>query len=158
MMPENNMFQTFPVQNSNYGYDNPPINWNGRNNMNMGVNQNPYVGGPIANRNQGSFSSIPVRVVFSPEQIAPQDIPTNGTPAIFPLNDGSKIVVRSMLGNGLFDEKVYVLQQNSQQQASEFDQVMMRLSGIENSLNQVLSDLYGSKSQSSQEVEGKKNE
>lgn len=154
-METNNLFQSYG--NGNQTQNNNP-NWYRYSDMN--INQpSPYGNMGFINRTSTStpsLSNIPVRVVFSPEQIAPQEIPTNGTPALFPLSDGSCIIARSLLGNGRFDERVYVLQprnqqNNDQNQVSEFEQVMKRLENIESSLNQVLNDLYGSKSQPNQE-------
>lgn len=147
-METNNFFQN--QANQNYGN----MNWTGQNNMN--VNQQPYYNNFVSRPVINPSNNIPVRVVFSPEQIAPQEIPTNGTPALFPLSDGSKIIARSLAGSGLFEERIYVLQPQNvlpddQNKVSEFDQVMTRLGNIEESLNRVLNDLYGSKSQSSQE-------
>lgn len=100
--------------------------------------------------------SIPVRVVFSPEQISPQEIPTNGMPAIFPLNDGSKIIVKSLLPNGMFDEQVYIPEPKSQpqpvaqgivqnNQPNPMEQLLSRMDSFEATLNKVLGDLYGQK-------------
>lgn len=68
------------------------------------------------NNTQNSFSSGPVsknylvgRLIFSPEQITPQEIPTDGTPALFPLNDGSCIYAKSLQPDGTFAEWRYVL-------------------------------------------------
>lgn len=50
------------------------------------------------------------RLVFSPDQITPQEIPTDGTPAIFPLDDRSAIYVKSIKPDGSgFAEYRYVL-------------------------------------------------
>lgn len=53
---------------------------------------------------------LPGRLVFSPDQITPQEIPTNGTPAIFPLDDGSAIYVKVFQPDGTFGEYKYVLE------------------------------------------------
>lgn len=111
-----------------------------------------------------SFSNMPVKVVFSPEQITPQDIPINGTPALFPLNDGSKIIVKSLLSNGLFDEQVYVLQprvnndQNEQAKINEFGQLTKRIEVLETALTKVMNDLYGPKNNQNQEGSVNQNE
>lgn len=117
--------------------------WGGGGNMN-------YMQSTPQMQNQTSY--IPVRVVFSPEQIAPQEIPTNGSPALFPLSDGSRIIVKSLLPNGMFDEQIYVLQKNEapQQQEkpmSDFDQVINRLGHMEEKMNQIMQDLYGNKNE-----------
>ncbi len=140
-METNNLFQNQARQqmptNNNY------MNWNGQNNNYM----QGYGGATTQTIGyRGAQQTIPVRVVFSPEQIAPQEIPTNGTPALFPMSDGSCIIAKSLLPNGMFDERVYTLAPrngNAQNQPSEFDQVMNRLGSIENSLKAVINDLYG---------------
>lgn len=137
-MDGNSLFQGQGNQ-MNYGGG---INWGSQN-----ANQAQYYGSNYMGRTTAtSFSNMPVRVIFSPEQIAPQDIPTNGTPALFPLFDGSRIIAKRVMGNGMIEESVYALQQpvqNGPQGPSEFDQVMSRLGGIEDSLKRVLNDLYG---------------
>ncbi len=153
-MVTDNIFQNYGTNyqqpNNNFNY------WNTQNNQLP--NQPPYYNNGFM-RQAPMSSNIPVRVVFSPEQINPQEIPTNGTPALFPLSNGSKIIARSLSSNGMFEERNYVLQQEDQNpQNNEFEQVMTRLGNIENSLNQVLNDLYGSKSQTAQEGVVNKNE
>lgn len=146
----------------------PTVNWNSpsaNQYIQMPQQQFGYVNQrPIQPTNRPMGSNIPVRVVFSPDQISPQEIPTDGSPAIFPLNDGKSIIVRFLGQNGMFEESVYTLQpknmpNDSSQPAppSEFEQVMMRLGSIEQNLNQILGDLYGSKNQTV-ESEGKGNE
>ena len=71
-----------------------PSNWNQRYGAPRSVVQNYLIG----------------RLIFSPEQITPQEIPTDGTPAIFPLNDGSTIYVKSYQPNGEFADYKYVLE------------------------------------------------
>lgn len=157
-METNNLFQNWASQNQGNQCPNNNLNyWSGGSNTNQVP---PYGGGFINRSSSPNPSNIPVRVVFSPEQIAPQEIPLNGTPALFPLSDGSRIIARSLLGNGLFDERVYVLQSDNpaNNQPSEFDQVMMRLGKIEQSLDRVLGDLYGTKAQNDQEGAVNKNE
>lgn len=161
-MDTNSLFRNWGNQNPSNSFGNGNLNYFQY--RDMGLNQPQNYGGGFINRTSTPYpSNIPVRVVFSPEQIAPQEIPTNGTPALFPLNDGSCIIARSLLENGRFDERVYVLQtnnasENQQSQNSEFEQVMKRLGNIEESLNKVLNDLYGTKNQESQKGEEKKNE
>lgn len=106
---------------------------------------------------RSQLSPIPVRVVFSPEQISPQEIPTNGMPAIFPLNDGSRIIVKSLLPNGTFSEAVYVPeitapvepqhQQPQIQQTNPVEEMSKRLEVVEERINKILSDLYGNKNE-----------
>lgn len=141
--------------------------WTNQNNHNQQQynNWNPnwynYSGNSILNNRIQSTvqpNNIPVRVIFSPEQIAPQEIPTNGTPALFPLSDGSKIIARALTGNGTFDERIYVLQPrnvqtNEETVPSEFDQIMNRLGNIEENLGNILRDLYGPKDDSTSKKE-----
>lgn len=125
-----------------------PMNWNGM----MPPYQQPQ---------RPQLSPIPVRVVFSPEQISPQEIPTNGTPAIFPLNDGSRIIVKSLLPSGDFGEMIYVpevptpvepqpqsqIQQPQAPQINPVEEVSKRLEVVEERMNKILSDLYGNKNE-----------
>lgn len=102
----------------------------------------------------GSSTGLNGRVVFSAEQIVPQEIPTNGQWAYFPLNDGSFIIGRCLLPNGDYGQRIYQLIQPQQnQQGSEFEQVMNVLNSIQATLGKVMNDLYGSKTETqSQEV------
>lgn len=157
-MESDNFFQNQTIQGFN-PYPHQGFNWNGQNNSTISSGSQCY-NNPYLTRN----SNIPVRTVFSPEQISPQDIPTNGTPALFPLADGSCIIARRLLPNGLFEERVYTFappknqNENAPQTPTEFDQVMERLGSIESGLKQVLNDLYGSKIQINQQPQEVKNE
>lgn len=91
--------------NPYYGNFNTPqqrmdqSNWNNRgwDSVRSSMNQN-YLNG---------------RLIFSPDQITPQEIPSDGTPAIFPLDDGSAIYVKSVKPDGSgFAEYKYVLEKS----------------------------------------------
>lgn len=59
------------------------------------------------------------RLVFSPDQITPQEIPTDGTPAIFPLDDGSAIYVKSLNPDGRsFSEYRYVREKTQPEESN----------------------------------------
>lgn len=147
-----------PNQN-NYGnqmnYSNYQNNGNYNSNYSNNVNGNAWTG--YCNNVQQQFqyqdqrpsgfvsqnNNVPVRVIFNPDQISPQEIPTDGTPALFPLNDGKMIILKSMMRDGTFNELRYVLQMpDGSTEESEFDQVMSRLLSIESALQKVVEDLY----------------
>lgn len=120
---------------------NSPTNWNKGWDSVRFVNQNYLVG----------------RLIFSPDQITPQEIPTNGTPALFPLNDGSCIYAKSLQPDGTFAEWRYVLDKPveteknvtvsprevkeddpNSQKASNYDELVKRVDFLEQMLNMVL--------------------
>ncbi len=76
---------------------NQQMNWRGQNNY---INQTGI---------QNQHSALPGRVIFHPDQIFPQEIPTDGSPAIFPLMDGSCIIVRAIGPNGNLIDEQYAL-------------------------------------------------
>lgn len=119
-------------QNQDY-YMNNNVRW-------MGPTQNNYMGRTTAS--QQSIPSIPGRVVFSKDQISPQDIPSTGSPAVFPFSDGSAIIVRAIGIRGNLEEQVYVPMPENQPREEQNDPlnlVMARLDKIEGVLTAALS-------------------
>lgn len=112
------------------------------------------------------------RLVFSPDQITPQEIPTDGTPAIFPLDDGSAIYVKTFQPDGTFGEYKYVLEkpkdpkQDAQQEVSNaepspdqnveksktYDDLVKRIDFLEQVVNELLK---APKKQPDQNIENK---
>lgn len=108
-------------------------NWGGRNSFPTTMTSPP---GPVPM----NITGIPGRVVASPQEIKPNDIPMDGSAAIFPMADDSCIYAKCWAADGgiqtirYIPEKVAQAAQN--QGPSEFDQVMTRLDKIEQMLGQ----------------------
>lgn len=92
-------------------------------------------------------SYLPGRIVFSPEQISPQEIPTDGNPAVFPLFDGSKIIAKFYREDGTYGENVYqlVTPPKPKNVQDNYEEVSSRLKSLEDNLNKVMNDLYTEK-------------
>ncbi len=153
-MTTNNIFQN----NQNNAMNNYSNNWNGRNNM--GMNQNNFYNGGCVPRYEPSM--VPVKVIYSVDQIMAYEVPTNGTPALFPFHDGSKIIARCLTPDGRFMDSVYVLENSNSSNDVRNDQndnvnneLLKRIEILENNLDNLLKDLYGSKNQTNQEGENK---
>lgn len=140
-MQTNNLFQGNP--NGVPNNQDPYIANSGRLNVGWGNQMNGNM--PYTNRYMSNNSALPGRVVFSPDQISPQEIPTNGCPAIFPLSDGKTIIVKALLPNGMFDEQRFVLDEpvmtEEAPKESEFDQMMRRIDALEENFNNALKNL-----------------
>lgn len=123
--------------NPYYGNFNTPqqrtdqSNWNNRDwdTVRSSMNQN-YLNG---------------RLIFSPDQITPQEIPSDGTPAIFPLDDGSAIYVKSVKPDGSgFAEYKYVLDRPVETEKTigkstiNYDDLVKRIDFLEQVVNELL--------------------
>lgn len=49
---------------------------------------------------QPSYSVIPGRIVNTPDEIRPNEVPNDGSIAVFPLNDGSAVYLKYFTGEG----------------------------------------------------------
>lgn len=140
-MPNPNLFANqMPMQQPMMPPDALPpwwVNpWLGHAMNNAGMGQN----GPQNQNQQQSTrqkqASLIGRVVNSPNDITPDDIPTNGMPAIFPMADGSGIMVKALGNDFKVQDAIYVLQQPApvEQKPSEFEMLMQRLTQIESAI------------------------
>ena len=57
---------------------------------------------------QPQTPSLVGRIVTANDQIPPAEIPSNGTPAYFPMQDGSAILVKVWNGNGTINTVRYI--------------------------------------------------
>lgn len=108
-------------------------NWNGlqyqMNQMGMGSSLGRQ---SIPTIKQGIF---PGRIINNPDEVMPNEVPSNGNPAIFPSTDWSCIWVKAYGADGLIHPLCYRLDQpDTSKQPSEFDQVMQRLNKIEETM------------------------
>ena len=109
-------------------------NWVGRNAFPMTQTSTPSAVPPAA---------IPVlhgRVVGSPQEIRPNEIPMDGTASLFPMADDSCIYAKAWGPDGMIQTIRYVPEKpidgTQPQTPSEFDQVIARLDKIEQLLGQ----------------------
>ena len=123
---------------------NPSPNMPSRPNNGYGAPQtanyyNPYYVNPNFNQQvpiQPRPDYLAGRVVSSEKDIRPNEVPMDGSSAIFSQVDRSCIHVKWWGNNGLIEGVTYVLQQSENQQTAQspFDEILTRLDKIEKSL------------------------
>lgn len=80
------------------------------------------------------------RSISANDQIPPKEIPSDGSPAYFPMQDGSAILVKVWTGNGTIQTVRYIpeqVQQASPQtptDTSSNEEILKRLDSLENKL------------------------
>lgn len=78
------------------------------------------------------------RIVNDISEVNLNEIPQNGTPAIFPNKDGTKVTVRTFGGDGLVHDNIYILQSDENKIdpiAQSLDAIFDKLEKIEKRLN-----------------------
>lgn len=141
--------------NQNMGMPQP--NWNGGANSWLGsvnqqnlMNQNQIMGqqnttiNPAQMQNMNNASQmlnvvpgLQGRVINTPQEIVPGEIPMNGTRSVFPAYDGSRIYVKYWDNNAQLQTDIYILEQQIQPQQANYnglDEILNRLSNIESML------------------------
>lgn len=85
------------------------------------------------------------RMVDPTDQLRASDVPADGTPAYFPVNDGSAILVKIQLNNGLIQTIKYVPEPQQSQQTQETaqdpaiqDKLMEKLDKLESMQSQIM--------------------
>lgn len=82
------------------------------------------------------------RMVDPTDQLRASDVPADGTPAYFPVNDGSAILVKIQLNNGLIQTIKYVPEpqqtQETAQDPSVQDKLMEKLDKLESMQSQIM--------------------
>ena len=74
------------------------------------------------------------RSISANDQIPPKEIPSDGSPAYFPMQDGSAILVKVWTGNGTIQTVRYVpeqVQQPSQPEEHSNEEILKRLESLE---------------------------
>lgn len=135
---------TMPIGNQMMGQPQPTMqstpNWNRPVFSNGNQNYLPYnqqmpstVGGMTQ-----PIPSLSGRMVTSPQEIRPNEVPMDGSVSFFPSSDGSYIYAKFWGPDGNIQTRVFVPEQpvsmEGTQTSSEFDQVMARLDKIEQML------------------------
>lgn len=96
---------------------------------------------------QPQTPSLVGRIVTANDQIPPAEIPSNGTPAYFPMQDGSAILVKVWNGNGTINTVRYIPEpaqpapQPQPQDNSAQEEILRRLESLENKLTSLTNSL-----------------
>lgn len=102
------------------------------------ANSQPVLNQPSVNRRAGSgFSG---KIITNFNEILPEEVPSNGAPAIFPLADGSGILVKALDSNYNMQNQFYVKQEintgtEGNEQPTEAQMILQRLERIESILS-----------------------
>ena len=81
--------------------------------------------------------------VTANDQIPVSEVPQNGTPAYFPMRDGSSILVKSWQPDGTIATVRYIpeVQQSQHQEPSQQDEILMRLESLESKITSLTDSL-----------------
>lgn len=81
--------------------------------------------------------------VTANDQIPVSEVPQTGTPAYFPMQDGSSILVKSWQPDGTINTVRYIpeVQQSIPQEPSHQDEILKRLDSMEQKLNSLTESL-----------------
>lgn len=111
----------------------PTMNWNlPTSNYVQPIQNNTFATPPVQQTPQRTY--IPGRIVNAAEEIKPNETPGDGSIAIFPFADRSKILIKEMTANGTIADSVYVLQPRESTQTQNVDvltPILARLDEIE---------------------------
>ena len=86
---------------------------------------------------------IPGRFVNNPNEIVPQEVPMDGSVALFPVADGSRIYMKGWDNNGGIQTRSYVLEGAGEQPSDPLSLVMQRLDNIESMLKKQKPGYHG---------------
>ena len=130
-----------PVYNQNYNMGFNP-QWPGYNPLSQanpalpnGTYQQP--GPTLQSMNQSQITPVFGKWIDSPSEIAPKDVPMDGTVALFPSRKGDVIYAKAWDSNGAIATIEFHPVRNSDQastQSSEYGAIMEKLSRIEERL------------------------
>ncbi len=87
------------------------------------------------------------RSISANDQIPPKEIPSDGSPAYFPMQDGSAILVKVWTGNGTIQtvryipEQVQQPSQPNQPEDSSNTEILKRLESLENKITSLTDSL-----------------
>ena len=87
---------------------------------------------------QPNYSVIPGRIVNNPDEIRPNEVPNDGSIAVFPLNDGSAVYLKYFTGEGRINTVKFTVESPETQivdgvpnQNGGFAEINQRLERIE---------------------------
>lgn len=119
--------------------------------MNIGSQMGGYQSDQTAQQN----GRIPARAISSLNDVAPNETPSDGSPALFAMTDRSRIYLREVTQNGTIATSEYVLAGNDQQETPKdnlLQTVLDRLDNIERMLKKNTKTRYKPKSTQQQEA------
>lgn len=87
-------------------------------------NRTPYQDPTMMNQQpvkpaQNPVPTIPARIIASPEEIAPNEVPSDMTPALFLQNDSQAIYMAVVNRRGVIDQFKYVLEQQPTEESTQ---------------------------------------
>lgn len=82
-------------------------------------------------------------IVTANDQIPVSEVPQNGAPAYFPMQDGSSILAKSWQPDGTIATVSYIpeVQQSQPQEPSQQDEILRRLESLEGKITQLTESL-----------------
>lgn len=118
-------------QGSQMGTMQQPVNMPG---FQLPYPEAPGIGGAPLNRPL----TIPGRMIYSPDEIMPQEVPMDGSVSLFPMHDWSCVYGKWWTSNGKIQTVKFVLEQPKKQ----IDESAVSLSDISERLNKVEQYLF----------------
>lgn len=113
--------QNTPVYSSGGGYNPTTVGMPGYSQNSVGGNQTP--------------GNIPGRLVDSPDEIAPKEVPMDGSLGVFPLRDGSGIITKSWMSDGTIRTTRFVKEEQASAKADPYNDILIRLERLEKQMN-----------------------
>ena len=92
--------------------------------------------------------TIPGRMIYSPDEIMPQEVPMDGSVSLFPMHDWSCVYGKWWTSNGQIQTVKFVLEQPKKQ----IDESAVSLTDISERLNKVERYLFKNKHKNNQNV------
>ena len=98
---------------------------------------------PVQQVQTQASQSLVGHIVTANDQIPVSEVPQNGTPAYFPMQDGSSILAKSWQPDGTIATVRYIpeVQQSQPQEPSQQDEILKRLDSMEQKLNSLTESL-----------------
>lgn len=107
--------------------------WNFQQNTGNSGQQNLYnpitVPQPVWNR--PAYPMLAGKIINSLQDVRPNEIPTDGSPSLFPASDFSCIFVKAWGQDGNIQTVKYVPENQNQQSSNEFNLLMAKLNELE---------------------------
>lgn len=107
----------------------------------------PQTPQPVPSQEPMAIPHLIGRSISANDQIPPKEIPSDGSPAYFPMQDGSAILVKVWTGNGTIQTVRYIpeqVQQASPQtptDTSSNEEILKRLESLENKITSLTDSL-----------------
>lgn len=104
----------------------------------------PQTPQPVPSQEPMAIPHLIGRSISANDQIPPKEIPSDGSPAYFPMQDGSAILVKVWTGNGTIQTVRYVpeqVQQPSQPEEHSNEEILKRLESLESKITSLTDSL-----------------